>query len=80
MKWLLVLLALGGQALPASQEPAPPQQPILIELRVDGATVFTRDDIVWLLNAREGAPLPAGLTVDDVVTNAYIDPRVGAGS
>ena len=58
MKWLLVLFALGGQALPASQDPAPPPQPTLTELRVDGATVFTRDDIVSLLDVREGAPLP----------------------
>jgi len=36
--------------------------------------------IVRPVLARAGQPLPAGLSVDDVVTNAYIDPRVGAGS
>jgi hypothetical protein len=37
-------------------------------------------DIVRPVFARAGPALPAGLSVDDVVTNAYIDPRVGAGS
>lgn len=46
----------------------------------DRARVTRLLDIVRPVFARERAPLPAGLTVDDVVTNAYIDPRVGAGS
>jgi hypothetical protein len=37
-------------------------------------------DIVRPVFARAGQPLPAELSADDVVTNAYIDPRVGAGS
>jgi hypothetical protein len=46
----------------------------------DLARVTRLLDIVRPVFARSHQPLPAGLTVDDVVTNAYIDPRVGAGS
>jgi hypothetical protein len=46
----------------------------------DRARVGRLLDIVRPVFARAGQPLPAGLSVDDVVTNAYIDPRVGAGS
>ena len=46
----------------------------------DRARVTRLLDIVRPVFARDNQPLPAGLTVDDVVTNAYIDPRVGAGS
>jgi hypothetical protein len=57
MKWLLVLLSLGVSNAGA-QEVSQPPQPILREARVDGATVFTRDDITGLLDLREGSPLP----------------------
>lgn len=40
------------QDLPASQ-PAP----ILTELRLEGATIYKRDDVLWLLRLRENAPL-----------------------
>ena len=46
----------------------------------DRARVGQLLDIVRPLFARSRQPLPSGLSVDDVVTNAYIDPRVGAGS
>ena len=46
----------------------------------DRARVTRLLDIVRPVFARDNQPLPAGLTVDDVVTNAYIDRRVGAGS
>jgi hypothetical protein len=46
----------------------------------DRARVGRLMDIVRPVFARAGQPLPAGLSADDVVTNAYIDPRVGAGS
>ena len=46
----------------------------------DLARVTRLLDIVRPVFARTHQPLPAGLTVNDVVTNAYIDPRVGAGS
>ena len=46
----------------------------------DRARVTRLLDIVRPVFARNRQPLPAGLTVDDVVTNAYIDPKVGAGS
>ena len=46
----------------------------------DRARVGQLLDIVRPVFARSRQPLPSGLSVDDVVTNAYIDPRVGAGS
>ena len=57
MKWLLVLLSLGVSHAGA-QEASQPPQPILREVRVDGATVFTRDDVTGLLDLRDGSPLP----------------------
>ena len=57
MKWLLVLLSLGVSDAVA-QEATPQPQPILKEVRVEGATVFTREDVVGLLQLREGSPLP----------------------
>jgi outer membrane protein assembly factor BamA len=44
-------------AAPVQDLPQPPR-PILQEFRLDGATVFTRDDAAWLLKLREGSPLP----------------------
>jgi hypothetical protein len=46
----------------------------------DQARVRRLLDIVRPVFARARQPLPAGLSADDIVTNAYIDPRVGAGS
>ena len=46
----------------------------------DPARVGRLLDIVRPVFARAGQPLPAGLTAEDIVTNEYIDPRVGAGS
>ena len=44
----------GRRAGPAT----PSQPPVLTELRLEGATVYKRDDVLWLLRLREGAPLP----------------------
>jgi outer membrane protein assembly factor BamA len=57
MKWLLVLLSLGVSNAPA-QDAASQPPPLLKELHVEGATIFNRDDILWMLNVREGSPLP----------------------
>jgi len=57
MKWLLVLLSLGVSTASTQEAPAQPQ-PIVQTLHVDGATVFSRDDILGMLNLREGSPLP----------------------
>ena len=46
----------------------------------DMTRVTTLLDIVRPVFAKDRQPLPAGLSADDIVTNAYIDPRVGAGS
>jgi outer membrane protein assembly factor BamA len=58
MKWVLLLLSLGVSSA-APQDAAPQPQPVLDQLRLEGATVFTREDVLWLLKLREGAPLPA---------------------
>lgn len=57
MTWVLVLLWLGVSNAPAQDATSQPQ-PVLTELRVEGATIFTRDDLVSLLELREGSPLP----------------------
>jgi Surface antigen variable number repeat len=57
---LLALLALP--ALAGAQPPSPPSQtqgPPLSTLTLEGASVYSRDDVMWLLRLREGAPLPA---------------------
>jgi hypothetical protein len=46
----------------------------------DMTRVTTLLDIVRPVFAKDRQPLPAGLSAGDIVTNAYIDPRVGAGS
>ena len=61
MTWLPVVLALAvcSTATAGGQDAAAPQpQLILRELRLEGATVFTRDDVLWLLKLREGSALP----------------------
>ena len=45
----------------------------------DLARVRTLLDIVRPVFARARQPLPAGLTAEDLVTNAYVDPAVSAG-
>jgi len=62
MKWALAVLSLvvssvGAAAQDPSTAAARPAQ-VLTELRLEGTTVFTRDDVLWLLHLREGAPLP----------------------
>jgi hypothetical protein len=57
MKCLLVLLSLGMSAAPVQDATSQPQ-PLLKELQVDGATIFNREDILWMLALREGSALP----------------------
>jgi hypothetical protein len=45
----------------------------------DIARVTTLLNIVRPVYAKQKTPLPAGLTADDIVTNAYIDPALAAG-
>ena len=45
----------------------------------DVARVAKLLDIVRPVFARNRQPLPAGLTAEDLVTNAYVDPAVSAG-
>jgi outer membrane protein assembly factor BamA len=62
MTCLLALLLLASPGVAAAQEipgaTATQAPPILQELRLEGATVFTRDDVLFLLRLREGSPLP----------------------
>ncbi len=51
--------ALFASSLFAQDAPRPPQTgPVLNELVLQNATVFTRDDVMWLLDLRIGSPLP----------------------
>ena len=57
--------ALVGTSLFAQEAPRPTEtRPILNELVLQNATVFTRDDVMWLLGLRVGAPLPG--SPDDI--------------
>ena len=56
---LCLAVVLAGTA--AAQERSGDQStPPLKELRLEGATVYSRDDVQWLLRLRDGAPLPGG--------------------
>ena len=52
----LAVAITAGRA--GAQTPPPAQPPVLAELRLEGATIYKRDDVLWLLRLREGAPLP----------------------
>src|SRR5262245_52212596 len=57
---ILPLLAASGlrveaQTPPSTQQPA---QPTLQSVVLQGVTVFSREDVLWLLRLREGTPLP----------------------
>ena len=62
MTRLLAVLCLAAAiaAGPASaQDPVAAPAPVLGALRLEGATVYKTDDVLWLLRLREGSPLPA---------------------
>ena len=42
----------------AQDRPVAEQGPLFQELRLEGATVYKPDDVMWLLRLRQGAPLP----------------------
>jgi hypothetical protein len=62
MTWLVAVLSLAAGAAPEQplrqSAQAIQPAPVLVELRLEGATIYTRDDVTWLLRLREGAPLP----------------------
>jgi outer membrane protein assembly factor BamA len=87
MKWLLVLLSLGVSSAPVQNlqdvQDAPSQpQPVLKELKVAGATIFSREDILWMLEVREGSPLPkppaavATTLQEAYARDGYVEARV----
>ena len=59
LRVLVAVLCLAG--LPsrlAAQDPAAASPaPILQEVRLEGATIYKQEDVVWLLRLREGSPL-----------------------
>jgi outer membrane protein assembly factor BamA len=56
--WLLVLaVALLPQSA-AAQTPVPQPGPVLDKLVLEGATIFSHDDVLWLLEIRMGERLP----------------------
>ena len=58
------------------------QEPLLGRLIVEGATVYSRDDILWLLDLREGAPIRksaaeiASALQDRYARDGYTEARV----
>lgn len=62
-----LLAVLLGTASASPQDPSPPRpQRTLQQLVIEQATVFTPEDIAWLLHLRTGAPLPA--TPEEIAT------------
>jgi outer membrane protein assembly factor BamA len=60
---LPLLVLLGLPSVTAAQPPSVPardtQGPPLATLTLEGASVYSRDDVLWLLRLREGDPLPS---------------------
>jgi hypothetical protein len=54
---LLVVCLLGIPAAPARGQPPPDQPPALSDIALEGVTVFSRDDVLWLLDLRPGTPM-----------------------
>jgi outer membrane protein insertion porin family len=85
---VVALLIVGASTLfPArstAQTPTPQPGPILGELVLEGATVFSRDDVLWLLRLRTGERLPgppdhvAGLLQRRYEGDGYSAARVAA--
>jgi hypothetical protein len=59
LRVLVVLLCLAGlpSRLDAQDPVTAAPAPVLQEVRLEGATVYKQEDVVWLLRLREGAPL-----------------------
>ena len=61
MRRILAVLCLAlamARPGPAQDTPPTPQQPpTLLEFRLEGASVYKSDDVLWLLHLREGSPL-----------------------
>ena len=88
---LIVKLTKDYNAFPYSAAPAPYAARTMKDNKIVGngtdATIGNFDlarvtkllDIVRPVYAKQKTPLPAGLTADDIVTNAYIDPALAAG-
>lgn len=81
---VLCLAVVMTEGRAAAQSPTPAQPPVLTDLRLEGATIYTRDDVLWLLRLREGAPLPDGPDAvakslqDRYERDGYTEARVSA--
>jgi outer membrane protein assembly factor BamA len=86
MKCVLAALSLAVASIAAAQDPptAAQPQPVLRELRLEGVSIFTSDDVLWLLRLREGSPLPdapeavAKSLQERYERDGYTEARVGA--
>jgi hypothetical protein len=54
---LLVVCLLGMHAGPARGQPPSDQPPALSDVALEGVTVFSRDDVLWLLDLRPGTAM-----------------------
>jgi Omp85 superfamily domain len=67
---------------PGSQQAPQESRPVLQQLILEGVTVYSRDDVLWLLDLREGAPLRDEADVvakslqDHYVRDGYTEARV----
>ena len=56
---VLCLAAATAAGAAAAQDPPTQPGPVLAELRLEGASVYKKDDVLWLLHLREGQALPS---------------------
>ena len=58
LRVLVAVLCLAGvpSRLAAQDPAAAAPQPVLQEVRLEGATIYKQEDVVWLLGLREGSP------------------------
>jgi outer membrane protein assembly factor BamA len=68
----------------APQQPPEAERPILREISIEGGSVFSADDVEWLLKVRRGSPLPdtpehlAAALQDRYARDGYTEARVTA--
>lgn len=86
----LIVWAIAASSIAGVTAQDPPQrtaaggQPILREIAIEGGSVFSADDVEWLLKLRRGSPLPdtpehlAAALQDRYARDGYAEARVGA--
>jgi outer membrane protein assembly factor BamA len=82
--WLAALFLAGGIGLASAQQREGQTGPVLNELILEGATVFSAEDVLWLLNLRKGDSMPgspedvAGLMQQRYESEGYAAAKVEA--